>query len=77
MSILVLGKKILRKYDIAQPGIRLFIGRSRVCKLQDNVIENKHVQKYIQFINSDRFKPYITNSSGTVIVRKASENDVI
>ena len=77
MSVLVLGTKFSKKYDIAKTGIRLFIDRSRVCKLYDEELQNKHIEKFIQFINSNRFKPYITNSSGTVIVRKASRNEVI
>ena len=77
MIVLVLGTKFSKKYDIAKTGIRLFIGRPRVCKLYDEELQNKHIEKYIQFINSNRFKPYITNSSGTAILRKASENEVI
>jgi len=30
-----------------------------------------------KFSKKNRFKPYITNSSGTAILRKASENEVI
>lgn len=77
MSVFVLGTKFSKKYDIVQTGIKLFIGRSRVCKLYDEELQNKHIEKYIQFINSNRFKPHITNSSGTAILRKASENEVI
>lgn len=76
-SVLVLGTKFSKKYDIAKTGIRLFIDRPRVRKLHDEELQNKHVEKFIQFINSNRFKPYITNSSGHVIVRNASKNEVV
>ncbi|NNP74011.1 hypothetical protein A7P53_01350 [Acinetobacter defluvii] len=77
MSMLILGTYFSKKYHITQTGIRLYLARHRVCHIGEGEIENKHIEKLIQFINSDRFKPYITNSSGTAILREASENEVI
>lgn len=77
MSMLILGTQFSKKYRITQTGIRLYLARYRVRLIGEGKIENKHIEKLIQFINSDRFKPYITNSSGTFILRQASENEVI
>lgn len=75
--MLILGTYFSKTYHINQTGIRLYLARHRVRHIGEGEIENKHIEKLIQFINSDRFKPYITNSSGTAILRQASENEVI
>ena len=77
MSMLILGTYFSKTYHITQTGVRLYLARHRVRRIGEGEIENKHIEKLIQFINSDRFKPYITNSSGTAILREASENEVI
>lgn len=76
MSMLILGTQFSKKYHIIKTGIRLYIARHRVRHIGEGEIENKHIEKLIQFINSDRFKPYITNSSGTAILREASKNEI-
>lgn len=75
-SVLVLGSGLSKKYNVLKTGIRLFLDRPRVRKLYDEQIENKHVEKIIQFFNSERFKPYITDSRGTTIIRKALDSEV-
>lgn len=74
--VLVLGRKLSKKYNVLKTGLLLFIDRPRVRKLYDQEIENKHAEKIIQFLDSERFKPYVTDAMGTTIIRKASTHEV-
>lgn len=75
--MLAFGKILSRKYEIVQAGVRLYINRPRILIVRQTTIENKHIEKLLQFINTDRFKPYITKASGSSIERRALETEVI
>ena len=82
-AILVLGTKFSKKYNINKLGIQLFINRPKARLISNHyvkdknvAIENRHVEKLIQFFDSQRFKPYITNSSGDKILRKPFADEI-